>query len=186
MVSSVVMGDDVIARQQEELKARQAQKTDPNILPMLKMEDIITPRRLQPILVGVQSTSTKKYEQYHVKIEEDINFYRLVFSFETVDAPFLAALTLWEAAINRTISTHSHGYNEMTALLANHTAGFNVFHTVGKGEELQVVFEFSALKKNTRKAFELLGEIVLGPKFEKDHTLNAFRAFNNEATEGLV
>jgi hypothetical protein len=74
----------------------------------------------------------------------------------------------------------------MTALLANHTAGFNVFHSVGKGDEVQVVFEFSALKKNTGRAFELLGEIVLGPKFEKDHTLNAFRAFNNEATEGLV
>jgi Zn-dependent M16 (insulinase) family peptidase len=111
LVSSVVMEDAVIARQQEELKARQAEKTDPSILPMLRMEDIITPRRLQPVLVGVQSTSTKKYEQYHVKIEEDINFYRVVFSFEAVDAQFLSALALWETAVNRTISTHSHGYN---------------------------------------------------------------------------
>lgn len=26
----------------------------------------------------------------------------------------------------------------------------------------------------------------MAPRFEKEHTLNAFRAFNNEATEGLI
>jgi Zn-dependent M16 (insulinase) family peptidase len=88
-----------------------------------------------------------------VKIQEDINFYRLVFSFPSVDSEFLSALTLWEAAINRIISTHSHSYNELTGLLANHTAGFNVFHSVGNGDELQVAFEFSSLKKNTMTAF---------------------------------
>lgn len=37
-----------------------------------------------------------------------------------------------------------------------------------------------------KRAFGLLEEILFSPKFEKEHTLNAFKAYNNEATEGLI
>jgi Zn-dependent M16 (insulinase) family peptidase len=110
----------------------------------------------------------------------------LVFNFETIDAHFLQAITLWINNLNRVISTKNYTYNELTAQLANHTAGFNVFHSVGQKDDFNVVFEFSCLKKNIGKAFSLLEEMISTPKFEKEHTLNAFKAFTNEATEGLI
>ena len=55
--------------------------------------------------------------------------------------------------INQVISTKTYDYNQLTSLLANCTAGFNVFSSNGNNEEYNIIFEFSCLKKNVDKAF---------------------------------
>jgi len=52
---------------------------------MLKLEDIIKPIRILPSLVNSTLINSKQYEQYHIKIDEDINFYRFIFNFDAVD-----------------------------------------------------------------------------------------------------
>ena len=45
-----------------------------------------------------------------MKIEEDINVYRLIFSFDSVDDAFIRKLCLWIYSVNNTISTSQHSY----------------------------------------------------------------------------
>ena len=42
------------------------------------------------------------------------------------------------------------------------------------------------MKKNINTAFSLLEEIILFPKFEKEHTLNGYGGFASESIEELV
>ena len=54
--------------------------------------------------------NSKCFEHYHMKIEEDINVYRLIFSFDSVDDAFVRKLRLWVYSVNNTISTSQHSY----------------------------------------------------------------------------
>ena len=72
---------------------------------------------------------------------------------------------LWVHTLNNTISTANHSYNQLASKLANTTAGFSVTTSLGQGSQLNVIFEFSCLKKNILSAFDLVQEIVLSPKF---------------------
>lgn len=42
--------------------------------------------------------------------------------------------------INKIISTNSYDYNQLTAELANTTAGFNVSHSIGANEDFNIIF----------------------------------------------
>jgi len=79
-----------------------------------------------------------------------------VFNFPTIDQQFLERVSLWAHTINRTISTANFSYNELTSWLANHTAGFNVLSSIGGNNDVNLIFEFSCLKKNIVTAFSLL------------------------------
>lgn len=63
------------------LKQRQNEEQDQSILPCLKLTDIEKPPRKQAVLAGCLYSSTKTFKHYHVNINEEINFYRLVFTF---------------------------------------------------------------------------------------------------------
>ena len=52
------------------------------MLPNLYLSDLVAPTRRESHLVESLQKNGKYYEQYYVKIDEDINFYRLVFSFD--------------------------------------------------------------------------------------------------------
>lgn len=84
IVSSVQMEDSKIKEQQEQLSLRQNEKVDPNILPILNLKDIIKPKRVSPTLVNKAELNGKVYQQYHVKIDENINYYRLIFNYDQV------------------------------------------------------------------------------------------------------
>lgn len=62
------MEDSVIKSQQQQLLNRQNEKQSSEVLPILKMQDIIKPNRLQPVLVSHQQANAKSYSQYHIKI----------------------------------------------------------------------------------------------------------------------
>lgn len=93
---------------------------------------------------------------------------------------------LWTYAVNRSISTASYTANELTSKLSSHTAGFSVFTSPGQDSEVNIIFEFSCLKKNVQTAFQLLQEIIVSPLFETEHTLNSFKAFANESIESMI
>lgn len=78
------MEDSKIKEQQEQLSLRQNEKVDPNILPILNLKDIIKPKRVSPTLVNKAELNGKVYQQYHVKIDENINYYRLIFNYDQV------------------------------------------------------------------------------------------------------
>jgi Zn-dependent M16 (insulinase) family peptidase len=122
------------------LKQRQNEEQDQSVLPTLKLTDIAKPPRKLAALTNTLNSLTKTFKQYHVAIEEVVNFYRLVFTFQELDPDFEKRLLLWMYAINRNISTSSYSYNQLAAKLSTHTAGFNVFSTLGQSNDLHVVF----------------------------------------------
>lgn len=63
------------------LKQRQNEEQDQSVLPTLRLTDIEKPPRRQAVLADTLSSRTKTFKQYHVAIEEEVNFYRLVFTF---------------------------------------------------------------------------------------------------------
>ena len=110
----------------------------------------------------------------------------MVFNFEQLEPSFLSKLTLWVHALNSSISSASLNYNQLASRLANAAANFQVSTTRGPSNSLTVLFEFSALKHNLNEAFSLIEQMILSPKFEKDHTLNVYKGFANEWVETLV
>ena len=106
-------------------------KQDNEVLPTLKLEDLKNPLTRSFDVVKSLEKNGKSYKQYHIKIEEDINFYRLVFSFGEVDSNFVKQVMLWVFVMNRSISTESFSANDLTSKLSLHTSGFNVFTAPG-------------------------------------------------------
>lgn len=80
------------------------------MLPKLNISDLIKSTRRQPVLVDKLDSKEKSFKQYHIKTEEDINFYRLVFNFKAVDQDFLKKIMLWIYSMNSTVSTKSNSY----------------------------------------------------------------------------
>lgn len=178
--------EGVILKSQKELRRRQESKQDNSVLPSLKLEDLEQPSRRQAQLVRSIDKNGKVFRQHHISIEEDINFYRLVFNFDSVDEEFSRRVMLWTYAVNRSISTASYTASELTSRLSSHTAGFSVFTAPGQESEVNIIFEFSCLKRNIQIAFQLLSEMIVSPLFESEHTLNSFKAFANESIESMV
>ena len=80
------------------------------VLPKLGLKDLVRPERRQASLVQREEKNSKCFEHYHMKIEEDINVYRLIFRFDSVDDAFVRKLHLWIYSVNSTISTSQHSY----------------------------------------------------------------------------
>jgi Zn-dependent M16 (insulinase) family peptidase len=74
---------------------------------------------------------------------------------------------VWTHVLNNSISTTSLSYNQLASQLANNTSAFNVTTSLGSQNSLNIIFEFSCLKKNRLEAFTLLREMIMNPKFEK-------------------
>lgn len=83
--SKFIVAEAAIEKTQEELKQRQNEKQDDSILPTLTLADLHKTVKKQPILIRQLVGNKKIFSQYHIKIKEDINFYRLVFNFAKVD-----------------------------------------------------------------------------------------------------
>lgn len=129
--STLDVPEHVILNTQRELRHRQELKQDNEVLPTLKLADLQKPSTRQFTLTNCIDKNGKTFRQYHVGIEEDINFYRLVFNFDGVDSEFLKKIMLWVYVMNRSIGTASFTANELTSKLSLHTSGFNVFTAPG-------------------------------------------------------
>lgn len=112
-------------------------------------------------------------------IVEDIDFYRIIFTFKTVSKEFLEGLSLWIYSINKGISTGSLGYKELSARISQVAGSFSVAPGVGVKDEMNIIFETSCLKKNREELFRLIEEIIHSPRFELDNTLNVYRSYSN-------
>lgn len=86
-------------------------------MPTLTLADLHKTVKKQPILIRQLVGNKKTFSQYHIKIKEDINFYRLVFNFAKVNENFLKRIMLWTFALNKSISTASFNYNELATKL---------------------------------------------------------------------
>jgi Zn-dependent M16 (insulinase) family peptidase len=147
------------------LERRQHEPQDAAVLPTLSLSDLVAPARREAVLVAAESRLDRQYKQYHLSIEPNLNFYRLVFTFETVSQELEEAVMLWSYTINSTISTKSRSYKSLTLQLGTLTSGFHLFSSAGPSDSLNLVFEFSCLPANATAALGLLEEIIFEPVF---------------------
>jgi len=154
--SPLVVDETVIKTTQNELAKRQNEEQDNSVLPNLQLTDLVAPTRKEVHLIDSLQKNGKEYQHFHIKIDEDINFYRLIFTFDKYSEEFLKKTMLWIYSLNSTIATKTQSYRELTHNLAVNVSEFTVASSIGKDDTFNIVFEFSCLNNKVQSAFKIL------------------------------
>jgi Zn-dependent M16 (insulinase) family peptidase len=129
------------------------------------LADLIPRKRIVPIVVEDRQTANRRLRYIHVPIENEIHFYRFVFTFKNIDTDINDKLSLWNFLLNKGISTKTHSYKDLSSKLGQYTAGFYSATSFGAKNSVNVVLGVSCLKRNKDQLFNLIEEIIFDPVF---------------------